>query len=221
MSPGRQTRLAPLRRSRIISLPIRRAHISATASASASRCCSALALPFSSATATSSAATHRASPRSCVERIERGEARLPFARQQRLEALVHIGEDRRAGAEVGRDRQDAVGILGEKRIACPHIGADVSAAETIDRLLGIADQEQRAGTDLEGRPISRSYRLQAVRRRAARRSRSAADRCPGTRRRGHGRNAPPARGEHHRGRAAGRAPQRSGRRNRAGPLERL
>ena len=54
----------PLRRSRIIWLPIRRAHISATASASASRCCSALALPFSSATATSSAATHRASPRS-------------------------------------------------------------------------------------------------------------------------------------------------------------
>ncbi len=59
MSPGWQGRSAPLRRSMMGWLPISRAHMSATASASASRCCSAQALPFSSATAMSRAATHR------------------------------------------------------------------------------------------------------------------------------------------------------------------
>jgi len=48
MSPGWQRRSAPVRRSMMGRLPINRAHSSATASASASRCCSALALPFSS-----------------------------------------------------------------------------------------------------------------------------------------------------------------------------
>ena len=63
----------------------------------------------------------------------------------------------RAGAKIGGDRQDAIGILSAKRVAGSHIGAHVRAAEAIDRLLGIADQEQRAGPD----PELRSSRCRA------------------------------------------------------------
>jgi len=78
---------------------------------------------------------------------------LALARKQRLEAVVHIGQDRRAGTEIGGDRQDAVRVLREIGIARPDIGADIGAAEAIDRLLGITDEEERARTDREGAPV--------------------------------------------------------------------
>ena len=70
---------------------------------------------------------------------------MTIGRQHGLEALVDEGEDRGAGAEIGRYRQEAVGILSAKGVARLHIGADIGAAEAIDRLLGIADQEERPG----------------------------------------------------------------------------
>lgn len=74
-----------------------------------------------------------------VKGIERRKAGLAIARKQRLEALVHIGQDRRAGTEIGGDRQDAVRVLRKISIARPDIGADIGATEPIDRLLGITD----------------------------------------------------------------------------------
>src|SRR3546814_17942967 len=88
-----------------------------------------------------------------VKGIERREAGLALARKQRLEAVVHIGQDRRAGTEIGGDRQDAVRVLRKIGIARPDIGADIGAAEAIDRLLGITDEEERAGPDREGAPV--------------------------------------------------------------------
>src|SRR3546814_7074307 len=49
--------------------------------------------------------------------------------------------------------QDAVRVLRKIGIARPDIGADIGAAEAIDRLLGITDEEERAGTDREGAPV--------------------------------------------------------------------
>ena len=88
-----------------------------------------------------------------VERVEGGKAGLPIGREHDLEALVDEGEDRGAGAEIGGDRQEAVGILGAKGVARLHVGADIGAAEAIDRLLGIADQEERARPDPEPGPV--------------------------------------------------------------------
>ena len=88
-----------------------------------------------------------------MERVEGGEAGLPIGREHGLEALVDEGEDRGAGAEIGGDRQEAVGVLGAEGVARLHIGADIGAAEAIDRLLGIADQEERARPDAEPGPV--------------------------------------------------------------------
>ena len=88
-----------------------------------------------------------------MEWVESGEARLAIGREHGLEALVDEGEDRGAGAEVGGDRQKAVGVLGAEGVARLHIGADVGAPEAIDRLLRVADQEERARPDLEAGPI--------------------------------------------------------------------
>ena len=60
------------------------------------------------------------------------------------------------------------------------VDADVGAAEAIDRLLRVADDEQLAGRGRHGAPVA--HRPDR-RRRAAAGSRPAADRCPGTRRR--------------------------------------
>ena len=58
---------------------------------------------------------------------------------------------------------------------------DVGAAEAVDRLLGVADDEQAAGVDRRSRPtVGRARRGRPTR--AARRARSGSGRCPGTRR---------------------------------------
>ena len=86
-----------------------------------------------------------------VEGLEAGLAVLLGKRG--LEARVHVFHDRRAGAEVGGDREHGVRGPGAKRLARPDIGRDVGAAEAVDRLLGIADQEQRARAKRECRPV--------------------------------------------------------------------
>lgn len=88
-----------------------------------------------------------------MEWVQCGETRLSIGREHGLEALVDESQDRGAGAEIGRDRQQAVGGLGAKGVARLDIGADVGAAKAIDRLLGIADQEQRARPDVKARPV--------------------------------------------------------------------
>ena len=80
----------------------------------------------------------------------------PFSRDSgSLEACVHEVQDRGAGSEVGRDREHACGILRAECLARPEIGAHFGAAEAIDGLLGVADQEERARTDLETSPLGR------------------------------------------------------------------
>ena len=88
-----------------------------------------------------------------MERVKGGEARLSSGREHCLEALVDEGEDRRAGAEVGGNRQKAAGVLGTKGVARLHVGADIGAPEAIDRLLGVADQEERARPNPELGPV--------------------------------------------------------------------
>jgi len=67
--------------------------------------------------------------------------------------IVHITQDRLAGPKIGRDRHYAVRRPREECLTGLDVGRDVGAAEAIDRLLGIAHQEQRAGPDLERGPI--------------------------------------------------------------------
>jgi hypothetical protein len=88
-----------------------------------------------------------------MERVERSEARLPIGRERDLESLVDEGEDQGAGAEIGGDRQEAAGVLVAEGIARLHIGADIGSPEAIDRLLGVADQEERARSNAEPGPV--------------------------------------------------------------------
>jgi hypothetical protein len=67
--------------------------------------------------------------------------------------IVHITQDRFAGPKIGRDRHYAVRRLREECLTSLDVGRHVGAAEAIDRLLGVAHQEQRAGPDLERGPI--------------------------------------------------------------------
>ena len=76
-------RVRRLRRSMIASLPISRAHISATASASASRCCSARGLAVFVGHGDVEGGDAQALVAIGMERVERGEARLTVGRQQR------------------------------------------------------------------------------------------------------------------------------------------
>ena len=78
----------------------------------------------------------------------------PFSSESRsFEAVVHVAHDRRAGAEIGSDREYAVCRLGAERLAGADVGCDVGTAEAIDRLLGIADEEEGARSEREGRPV--------------------------------------------------------------------
>ena len=61
-------------------------------------------------------------------------------------------EDRRTGPEVGRDFEDAFRTLLPERLSRPDVGGNVGATEPIDRLLGIADQKQRAGANAKRPP---------------------------------------------------------------------
>ena len=64
-------------------------------------------------------------------------------REHLLEAMVHERQDRIDRAEIGGDLEQ---VCVADRSARDDVGGHVGAAEAIDRLLGIADQEQRART---------------------------------------------------------------------------
>ena len=112
-------------------------------------------------------------------------------------------------------------VLGAEGVARLHIGADIGAAEAIDRLLGVADQEERARPDSELGPVVVAHRP-AVAAQPPEDLGLQRDRCPGTHRRGRARSAAASARRHRRhGRAADRARRKSDRRSRAGRLERL
>ena len=93
------------------------------------------------------------------------------------EDVVDPVEDRRDRAEVRRQRRP-----GRRARSCARrYMRDVGPAEPVDRLLRVADDEQRTrrGTSTS-RPVV--LRRPRRRRRCARRSRSGSGRCPGTRR---------------------------------------
>ncbi len=92
-----------------------------------------------------------------------------------LEHRVDPVEDGRAGAEVRRQRDVAAEDLPR-----PQVHADVGPPEPVDRLLRVADDEDRPGRDRRRPPSARRRRPR--RRRCGRRSRSGWGRCPGTRR---------------------------------------
>ena len=106
MSPALQGREPPVVGSSIGSLPIRRAHISATASASPSRFCKAVALPSSSATATSRATTESPAPRSVRNGSSARKPGWPFSvasglSKRRFTKRMISGYDRKL-VEIGR-----------------------------------------------------------------------------------------------------------------------
>ncbi len=77
-----------------------------------------------------------------MDRRQLGEARLPVSRQHRLEPLVDECEDRLDRPEVGCDLDLGAGVDRRPR---GDVGVHVGAAETVDRLLGVAHHEQTTG----------------------------------------------------------------------------
>ena len=77
--------------------------------------------------------------------VQPREAGLSGSLENVLEALVHIGQDRGAGSEVGGNREDVLDRLGPDRITRAQVGRNVGTPEAIDGLLGIPDQEQGPG----------------------------------------------------------------------------
>ena len=109
---------------------------------------------------------------------------------------------------------------GREALAGGDEDGDVGAAEPVDRLLGVAHDEQAAGGDVDLGPLRRRRPPSGRRRRCARRARSGSGRCPGTRRAagaGSARGAPPARPAPAPGRAAPGGPARAGRGTRGVP----
>ena len=99
---------------------------------------------------------------------------------------------------------------------------DVGAPEAVDRLLGVADDEQAAGIDRRSRSTAGRARRDRPTR-AARRGRTGWDRCPGTRRAGgacSGRGAGAERPSRDAGRAAPHATSTSRSWNSSWPLRR-
>ena len=76
-----------------------------------------------------------------MKRVQPREARLTGSLENVLEAVVHKGQDRGAGSEVGGNRDDVLGRLGPDRITRAQVGRNVGAPEAVDGLLGIPDQE--------------------------------------------------------------------------------
>ena len=92
--------------------------------------------------------------RSSWKASQRLEARLAVLRRQRTgEAVVHVGHDGRTGTEVGGDGQHAVRRLRRESFAGAHVGRDIGPPEAVDRLLGVAHQEKRAGAQPKRLPV--------------------------------------------------------------------
>ena len=129
-------------------------------------------------------------------------------------------DDRLDGPEVGGELDDAT-ALGPEAPAGPQERGDVGPAEAVDRLLGVAHDEEVPGrhVDLLPRLAPRRLARAGRRRRCARPARSGWGRCPGTRRAAAGRSARAgsrARPGRARGHAAGLGPGRADRGTPAG-----
>ena len=68
----------------------------------------------------------------------------------------HVGEvaERRHRPEGGRQRQNLAARRLDPRPHAP-VGLDVGSSEPVDRLLGVADDEERAGAEADARPVGR------------------------------------------------------------------
>ena len=96
-------------------------------------------------------------------------------RERRVHEVLNLWDRAEARRQV-----DGRGTGGDQQILHRLVGPHVRAAEPVDRLLGIADEEELAGRGPDVLPAGHG----GVRRRtAAARSRPAAGPCPGTRRR--------------------------------------
>ena len=89
-----------------------------------------------------------------MEGVQRCETGLTvFDRQEGFEAGVDIAQYRLAGPEIGGDGQDAVRGLSQECPPSLNVGGHVCAAEPIDRLFGVADQEESTWPDLKLGPV--------------------------------------------------------------------
>ena len=83
-----------------------------------------------------------------ARRGERGEARLPDGLdEQGRKRVVHDAEDARAAAEVRAHLDDAIRIASDEGAFGRLISVEVGAAEAVDRLFRIADEEEGSGPD--------------------------------------------------------------------------
>ncbi|AOG02868.1 putative ATP-dependent exodeoxyribonuclease domain protein (plasmid) [Bosea sp. RAC05] len=89
--------------------------------------------------------------------VESGEAWLIVGGGEGcLEPPVHELQDRAARAEVRRDREHVGRVLSRDGLARGDIGPDIGAAEAVDRLLWVTDEEQGAGPKGSRRPVTRA-----------------------------------------------------------------
>src|SRR5690606_13727410 len=95
----------------------------------------------------------RASER--VQTLEGGRVLRGFRRKPANEHLVRPLAERRDGSEVGRQRNDLASRV-EDLLLDARVDVDVRTAEPVDRLLGVADDEQRARTKASVGPIQRA-----------------------------------------------------------------
>ena len=81
-----------------------------------------------------------------VDRMrQRDVARLLALRQDGLEAVVDVIDEAAPGPEVRRHLDDGAAAAALHVVARLLVDADIGAAEAVDRLLRVADEEQRAG----------------------------------------------------------------------------
>ena len=73
-----------------------------------------------------------------------GDAELRGERSR--EAAVDVFEDARSRAKIRRDPKYVVGKLGLDRVPHREVGGEIGSSEAVDGLLGIADQEELAGS---------------------------------------------------------------------------
>ena len=182
----------------------------ATSAASASRC-APTKVPLACGDSTERG--HRGPrERRTADRIERAVGAQRLVRRLRARLLlnhdaedgVHPVEDRGHRAEVRDERQSA-----SESLARVEVRGDARAAEAVDRLLRVADDEQRAGW--HGRRLASPRQRPPARPRSARRARSESGRCPGTRPAAAVGTSPAARPVRRRSSAAGRAMRRADR----------
>ena len=85
--------------------------------------------------------------------VEVGLSRRGWA-EDLVEALVEVVDERRLAAEVGRERHEQVRPRRDDR-ADRLVDGDVGAAETVDRLLGVADQRELPRREHDVLPAAR------------------------------------------------------------------